>query len=45
MTQRAFSNLPDAYLIEAEDINAYLVASYRSIVFEKAVFDSLTKEV
>jgi large subunit ribosomal protein L4 len=40
----AFRNLQNAYLIEANELNAYLAAAYHSIVIEKAVFDKLTKE-
>ncbi|MCB4742826.1 MAG: 50S ribosomal protein L4 [Sulfurovum sp.] len=40
----AFRNLQNAYLIEANEFNAYLAAAYHSIVIEKAVFDKLTKE-
>lgn len=40
----AFRNLQNAYLIESNELNAYLAAAYHSIVIEKAVFDKLTKE-
>ncbi len=40
----AFRNLQNAYLIEPNELNAYLAAAYHSIVIEKAVFDKLTKE-
>jgi len=40
----AFRNLQNAYLIEANELNAYLAAAYHSIVIEKAVFEKLTKE-
>ena len=40
----AFRNLQNAYLIEANELNAYLAAAYHSIVIEKAVFDKLIKE-
>ncbi len=40
----AFRNLQNAYLIESNELNAYLAAAYNSIVIEKAVFDKLTKE-
>jgi large subunit ribosomal protein L4 len=40
----AFRNLQNAYLIEPNELNAYLAAAYNSIVIEKAVFDKLTKE-
>lgn len=41
----AFRNLQNAYLIEPNELNAYLAAAYHSIVIEKAIFDKLTKEV
>ncbi len=40
----AFRNLQNAYLVEANELNAYLAAAYHSMVIEKAVFDKLTKE-
>ncbi len=40
----SFRNLQNAYLIEPNELNAYLAAAYHSIVIEKAVFDKLTKE-
>jgi len=40
----AFRNLPNAYLIDSKELNAYLAASYHSVVIEKAVWDKLTKE-
>jgi large subunit ribosomal protein L4 len=40
----AFRNLQNAYIIESNELNAYLAAAYHSIVIEKAIFDKLTKE-
>ena len=40
----AFRNLQNAYLVESNELNAYLAAAYHSIVIEKAVWDKLTKE-
>ena len=40
----AFRNVPNAYLIESNELNAYLAAAYGAIVLEKAVFEKLTKE-
>jgi len=40
----AFRNLQDAYLVEPNELNAYLAAAYHSVVIEKAVWDKLTKE-
>jgi len=39
----AFRNLQNAYLVEANELNAYLAAAYHSVVIEKAVFDKLTE--
>jgi len=43
-TYLAFRNIQDVYLIEESEINAFLVASYRSVVIEKAVWENLTSE-
>jgi len=43
-TYLAFRNLKDSYLIEENELNAYLAAAYHSIVIEKSVFEKLTKE-
>jgi len=40
----AFENLSPTYVIESNELNAYLAANYRSIVIEKAVWESLTSE-
>ncbi len=40
----AFRNIDSSYLIEEHELNAYLVATYRAIVIEKAVWENLTKE-
>ena len=40
----AFRNLQNAYLIEPNELNAYLAAAYHSVVIEKAVWDKLNKE-
>ncbi|PAF54314.1 50S ribosomal protein L4 [Helicobacter sp. 13S00482-2] len=37
----AFRNLNDCYLADANELNAYLVAAFRSVVIEKAVFDEI----
>jgi large subunit ribosomal protein L4 len=39
-TYLAFENLQSTYVIEANELNAYLAANYRSIVIEKAVWES-----
>ncbi len=40
----AFRNLPNAYLIEPNELNAYLAAAFRAVVMEKAVWENLVKE-
>ncbi len=40
----AFRNLANSYLIEPNELNAYLAAAYSAIVIEKAVWENLTKE-
>ena len=40
----AFRNLQNSYLVEANELNAYLAAAYSSIVIEKAVWEKLTQE-
>lgn len=44
-TYLAFRNMNNCYMIEKQELNAYVVAAYRSVLIEKAVIDSLTKEV
>ena len=43
-TYLAFRNIPNVCLIELNELNAYLTAKYHSLVFERAVWDKLTKE-
>ena len=40
-TYLAFRNIDSAYVIEPNELNAYLAATYRSVVIEKAVFETL----
>ena len=40
----AFRNVPNAYLIEANELNAYLAAAYHAVLMEKAIFDKLIQE-
>lgn len=42
-TDRAYRNINNCYLIESNELNAYLAATYRSVVIEKAVFDKLVE--
>ncbi len=44
-TYLAFRNIKNCYMIEKQELNAYVVAAYRSVLIEAAVLDSLTKEV
>jgi large subunit ribosomal protein L4 len=43
-TYLAFENLAATYVIESNELNAFLAANYRSVVIEKAVWESLTSE-
>ncbi|MEJ2372795.1 MAG: 50S ribosomal protein L4, partial [Sulfurimonas sp.] len=40
----AFENIQSTYVIESNELNAYLAANYRSIVIEKAVWENLVSE-
>ena len=40
-TYLAFRNVKDCYVIEKSEINAYLVAAFRSVLIEKACLDAL----
>ena len=40
----AFRNIKNCYMIERQEINAYLISAYHSILIEKSVLESLTKE-
>ena len=40
-TYLAFRNVKNCYMIEKSELNAYLVAAYRSVMIEKAVIDTL----
>jgi large subunit ribosomal protein L4 len=43
-TYLAFRNISSTYVIEENELNAFLAATYRSVVIEKAVWENLTKE-
>jgi len=43
-TYLAFRNIKNCYMIEKQEINAYAVSAYHSVLVEKEVLDSLTKE-
>ncbi|MCF6172450.1 MAG: 50S ribosomal protein L4 [Campylobacteraceae bacterium] len=40
----AFRNLKNCYLIEANELNAYLTTAYYTVVIEKSILETLTKE-
>ena len=44
-TYLAFRNMKNCYMIEKQELNAYVVAAYRSVLIEKSILDNLTKEV
>lgn len=39
----AFRNIDQTYLIEGNELNAYLASTFRSVVIEKAVWDKLVE--
>ena len=43
-TLLAYRNLKNCYVVDASEVNAYLIAVYGSAVFEKAAFESIVKE-
>jgi large subunit ribosomal protein L4 len=43
-TYLAFRNVKNCYMIEKQEVNAYVVSAYRSVLIEQSVLDSLTKE-
>jgi len=40
----AFRNIKNCYMIEKQEVNAYLISAYHSVLIEKSVLDALTKE-
>jgi large subunit ribosomal protein L4 len=40
----AFRNISNAYLIEPNELNAYLAAAFRAVVIEKPVWEKIVKE-
>jgi len=40
----AYRNIQKCYLIDASEINAYLVGTYNAVVMEKDAFDKIVKE-
>lgn len=40
----AFRNLKNCYLVEANELNAYLTTAYYTVVIEKSVLETITKE-
>ncbi|WP_419770190.1 MAG: 50S ribosomal protein L4 [Candidatus Marinarcus sp.] len=43
-TYLAFRNVKNCYMIEKQEVNAYLISAYHSVLIEKSVLDALTKE-
>ena len=43
-TYLAFRNVKNCYMIEKQEVNAYILAAYHSVLIEKSVFEALTKE-
>ncbi|WP_458700213.1 50S ribosomal protein L4 [Sulfurospirillum sp. 1307] len=40
----AFRNVPNAYLIESNELNAYLATAFYAVVVEKSVLETIAKE-
>ena len=40
----AMRNLPNVFVIEPNELNAYLAAAFRAVLMEKAVWENLVKE-
>ncbi|AQW80487.1 50S ribosomal protein L4 [Campylobacter pinnipediorum] len=43
-TLLAFRNLANSYVVDASEVNAYLVATYSAVIIEKAALQTITKE-
>jgi len=43
-TFMAFRNIQSTYLVEENELNAFLASAYRAVVMEKAVWENLSKE-
>ena len=43
-TLLAFRNLKNCYVVDASEVNAYLVAVYGSVIAEKAALEAIIKE-
>ena len=40
----AFRNLANCYVVDANEVNAYLVSTFSSVIIEKAALKTITKE-
>lgn len=43
-TLLAYRNLSNCYVVDINEVNAYLVAVFNAVIFEKSALDSITKE-
>ncbi|WP_169753130.1 50S ribosomal protein L4 [Campylobacter mucosalis] len=43
-TLLAFRNLANSYVVDASEVNAYLVSTYSAVIIEKAALQTITKE-
>ncbi len=43
-TYLSFRNIKNCYMIEKQEVNAYLISAYHSVLIEKSVLEALTKE-
>lgn len=39
----AFRNLPKVYLVDSKELNVYLLSSYHTVIFQKEIFENITK--
>jgi large subunit ribosomal protein L4 len=39
----AFRNIPKVYLVDSKELNVYLLSAYQSVVFQKEIFENITK--
>ena len=40
----AFRNLKNAYLVDGQEVNAYLISAFDAVVIEENLFENMTKE-
>lgn len=40
----AYRNVNNAYLVESEELNAYMIATFHAVIIEKSVLENIVKE-